>query len=175
MNLHVVAYPKIEEADYRLIQQYRKKHNGLYPIIEPHFTLVFSINDISAEDFVAEVKKQTADVKAIPFSLRVAMINRDAISQNYDAFLVPDEGYSGITKLHDRLYSELFAPHHRLDISYIPHLSIAYAMDARHILQIVNEWNAHNYVINGVINALDIMNYENRVVTTIERIELQRD
>ena len=173
MNLHVVAYPEIAPADYEMIQSFRERYNSLFNIIAPHFTIVFSVPDMQPEPFVAEIKKQTGQTAAIPFCIRCATINRDAISGNYDAFLVPDEGFSKISKLHDKLYSDKLEHHHRLDISYIPHISIANSPDAQCIKEIVGRWNEKDFLIEGTISALDIINYENRKITTIEKIQLR--
>jgi hypothetical protein len=172
MNLHVVAYPEFTQADYEWIQASRRDHNSLYKVIEPHFTIVFSVPNMPVADFAAEIKERASGVAAIRFCLRCAVINKDSFSDNYDAFLVPDEGFGRITKLHDRLYNGKLSVHHRLDISYIPHLSIANSTDAARIKRIVDEWNKKEFAINGTISSLDIINYENRVVTTIEKIHL---
>ena len=173
MNLHVIAYPEFAPADFQKIQLFRKDYNSLYNIIASHFTIVFSIPDIPGSDFISEVKKQVDEVSIINFNLRCAVINKDSFSNNYDAFLVPDEGFGRITKLHDKLYSDKFSVHHRLDISYIPHISIANSSDAKKIKNIVDEWNKDDFEIKGTIASLDVINYENRVITTIEKINLK--
>jgi len=174
MNLHVVAYPELNADDFLRIQECRKEHNSLYTIIPPHFTLVFAVKDVSEIDFVSEIKRKTDSIKPISFCLRSATINRDAISGYYDAFLVPDEGYGAISKLHDRLYSGKLLPEWRMDIPYVPHISIACNTDPNKILTIVNEWNSREFAIEGKIRYLDIINYENRRVETLTRIELCR-
>lgn len=173
MNLHVVAYPELQSKDYDRIQQYRREYNSLYSIIEPHCTLVFAVADMSLPEFTAEVKRQVADVKLIHFCLRCAVVNKDATSDYYDAFLVPDEGHSHVVKLHDRLYAGTLSRHHRLDIPYVPHISIANALDPMKIKAIVDEWNRKEFAIEGAIKVVDIINYENRVITTMEQVFLQ--
>jgi len=172
MNLHVVAYPELNAADMDRIQACRREHNSLYGIIGAHLTLVFSVSDMAYEAFAGEVRRQSAGVAGIDFCMRCATVNRDAVSGQYDVFLVPDEGNSAIIKLHDRLYSDVLAPHHRLDIPYVPHLSIAASPDAQKIKRLADEWNANAFAIKGRIAHLDIINYENRVITTVERIAL---
>jgi len=172
MNLHVVAYSDLALADYERIQISRRDYNTLYKVIEPHFTIVFSVPDMPAADFITEIKKQARDIKAIQFCCRCTVINKDSFSNNYDAFLVPNEGFSSIIKLHDRLYSDKLSHHHRLDISYIPHISIANSPDVQIIKKIVDQWNEKEFAINGIISSLDVINYENRVITTIEKIRL---
>jgi len=172
MNLHVVACPELNAGDYERIQEYRRRFNSLYTIIEPHFTLVFSVPDMELAVFCDEIAKQAQGIEVINFCLRCATINKDAISCNYDAFLVPDEGNSRILRLHDRLYSSTLERHHRLDIPYVPHISIANSPDAVAIKRIVDEWNSQPFEIQGRISTLDIINYENRVVTTTGRVNL---
>ncbi len=172
MNLHVIAYPELTVTDHERIQLFRRDHNSLFKVIEPHCTIVFSVPDMPPEDFIAEIKKQIDRTPAIRFCIRCAVINKDSFSNNYDAFLVPDEGFSRIVKLHDKLYSDKLSHHHRLDISYIPHISIANSPDVPSIKKIVDQWNEKEFAINGIISSLDIINYENRVVTTIEKIQL---
>ncbi len=173
MNLHVVAYPDLAPADYERIQLCRREHNTLYNIIEPHFTIVFSVPDMELDEFATEVKKQVAGMAAIPFTLRCTVVNKDSFSAYYDALLVPDEGFSGITKLHDRLYSRKLWRYLRLDVSYIPHMSIANSLDVHRIKGVVDKWNAEEFAIQGTVSSLDIINYENRVITTVELIELR--
>jgi len=173
MNLHVVAYPELAPADYELIQRCRKDHNTLYKVIEPHFTVVFSVPDMPLADFAAEIRKQAAGIAAIRFCMRCTVVNKDSFSDYYDAFLVPDEGHSSIVKLHDRLYSQKLARHHRLDVSYIPHVSIANSLDVLTIKEVVDKWNAKEFAIHGTISSLDIINYENRVITTVEKVRFR--
>lgn len=172
MNLHVVAYPALSSADYELIQASRKLHNSLYSVMEPHFTLIFSVRDVEVDNFIAEVTKHTDEQKAIPFCFRCATVNQDVFSKNYDTFLVPEEGYSSISKLHDRLYSGILKPYHLLEIPYVPHLSIASLQDKNVIKNITDEWNQKDFAIKGIITHLDIINYENRAATTLEKIKL---
>ena len=172
MNLHLVAYPELAAADLERIQLCRREYNSLYTVTGAHYTIIFSVPDMPLEDFTTEIKKQVAGIKTINFCLRSAVINKDSFSDNYDAFLVPDEGFSSIVKLHDKLYSDKLSYHHRLDISYIPHISIANSNDAQAVKTIVDDWNSKDLAISGKISSLDIINYENRVITTMERIEL---
>lgn len=173
LSLQVIAYPQLNDADVQRIQDCRRLHNRLYHVIAPHFTLVFAVNDISREDFIAEVKKQLQGATAIDFTIRCAMVVPDAISGWYDAMLVPDEGFSLIQQLHDRLYSGLLASHLRLDIPYIPHMSIADKADAQEVKQICDEWNNINCEIKGRISELEIIEYKNPVLNTVERVVLK--
>lgn len=174
MRLYVVAYPELADEDYQIIQQYRKEHDRLYSMIEPHFTLVFLVNDFTEADFIAEVKKQVEGIRAFDFILRCSTINKDAFSDNYFAFLVPDEGFSNIVKLHDALYADKLAHHHRMDIDYIPHIEIANSAlsDKTTIKKIVDKWNSEDFAIKGRVSTLYVISLENGVLSTLEKIQL---
>lgn len=172
MRLYVVAYPELDVADYRLIDDSRKQYDRLYGMIDAHITFVFLVEDFTPEEFVAEIKKQTAGAKAFDITLRACTINKDTFSEHYFAFLVPDEGNSSIIKLHDKLYSGKLAHHHRMDIDYIPHILIATSSDKNVIKNIVDEWNARDFEFKGKVKALDIIRFENGVTTVLDRVVL---
>jgi hypothetical protein len=120
MSYLVVAYPKISEKDLNWVQEYRSKNDPRYfNVVNPHFTIVFSTNDISQEDFIKEVKTQVQDIKSFDFELNVATINQDDSGEYYHEFLVPEKGHAAIIKLHDKLYSGIFYKNLRFDIDFM--------------------------------------------------------
>jgi hypothetical protein len=85
---------------------------------------------------------------------------------------VPDEGYSEIVKLHDKLYDGPLAPELRLDIPFIPHIGIGNAIDPFACKKLADELNRKAFEIDGRIETLDVTWYEENKVETLERIEL---
>ncbi|MGC8771725.1 MAG: 2'-5' RNA ligase family protein [Brevinematia bacterium] len=169
----VLAYPELSKKDYELIQDFRRENDELYyKVVEPHFTIVFPVFDITEKDFITEVREKIKGVKSFSFSLRCATINKDAFSNYYHVFLVPDEGYSNIVKIHDRLYSGLLKDNHRLDVDFIPHIGIANSVDKYKCKRLVDYWNSKEFEINGTISKITIIKYENNIVTNIEDIRL---
>jgi 2'-5' RNA ligase len=170
MKLLAVAYPELSKNDFTLIENYRREHDSLYDIIRTHFTLVFPVKDFSEKVFTEEIKNQLKEVQPFPFTLRSATINKDAFTENYYAFIVPDEGHSNIIKLHDKLYSGRLSSYHRLDIDFIPHITIGNSTDIKACKKMVDDWNSNDFEITGKISAIDIVNYE--LATTLEKIKL---
>jgi hypothetical protein len=173
MKLYVVAYPEISAADRERIDNYRKSYDRIYGLVDIHFTFVFMVDDMAANDLAAEIRKQAAGFSSFSFSIRCATVNKDSFTDNYFTFLVPDEGFSNIIKLHDKLYNDKLFRHRRLDIDYIPHIEIANSPDKMLIKRIADEWNAIDFEITGTISSIEVINFENRVLTTIEKIELR--
>lgn len=173
MKILVIAYPDLSDNDLALIQDYRKANDPhFYKIVYPHFTLVFPVPDFSLPDFINEIKQQIAGTETIEFAIRCSTINKDDFNDTCHCFLVPDEGYSEIAKLHDKLYSGKLSGHLRLDLDFIPHITVGNSIDMAACKKMVDEWNENNFEIKGKITSVDIVKYENETVTTMEKITL---
>ena len=171
-KLIAMAYPEFSGEDNNLIENYRKDHDSFFKIVKAHFTLVFAIEDITAEDFIIEIKMQLGSSKSFSFCLRSAVISKDGFEDIYHVFLVPEEGFSRFVKLHDKLYGGKLIQYRRFDLDYIPHIGIATSPDKMVSKKMVDEWNSKEFAIKGNISTIDIVEYENEIVTTIERIKL---
>ena len=173
MAYAAIAYPEMNDADYQKIQQYRSVNDEwLFTVVEPHITFVFPVFEMPEKDFIAEVEELCCDVHSIDFVFRCAIINKDSFSDYYHAPLAPDEGFSRIVKLHDKLYSRNLKPYHRMDIDFIPHIGIGNSKDKDTCKQMVDEWNKTDFSIVGVVSNLSIVRYENDMIETIKNIRL---
>jgi len=172
MSLLLLAYPELAKDDLETIQAYRKKYDLQYSFAAPHFTIVFAIDDIPRDVFVAEAKKQAEGFKSFYFKLHKASVNKNDFHMLYHSFLIPTEGYDEINSIHDKMYSKLFSPHLHPTISYVPHMTIGNALDEISCKKIVDIWDEDAPEIAGNIRSLDIVNYEKGALTTIEKIAL---
>ncbi len=173
MSYLVVAYPKLAKTDFDFIQTYREQNDLRYfSVIEPHITFVFAINNIDKDSFIDEVKDKIAGVKPFDFEINVATINQNDDGKYYHEFLVPDTGYSNIVKLHDKLYSGLFTPHLRFDIDFIPHIGIGNSDEAQVSKQRIDELNTKGVSIAGRVESVDVIEYKDGGIATIEKYEL---
>ncbi|MES2971171.1 MAG: 2'-5' RNA ligase family protein [Patescibacteria group bacterium] len=169
----VVAYPKLDDEDFGFIQNYRKENDARYfHLIDPHITLVFAINDIDEQEFLSEVRKQVVGTKAFRFEIKVATINLDNSGNFYHEFLVPDTGYSNIVKLHNALYADKFEDYLRLDIDFIPHIGIGNSDEAQHSKMRVDDLNTQAISIEGKVSSIDVIEYKEESIRTIEKIKL---
>jgi hypothetical protein len=170
----VIAYPALAKEDFDKIQHYREQYDALYfNVVEPHFTIVFPVSDVSEDELIREVRDKATNLTKFGFAIRCATINKDTFSDYFHTFLVPDEGFSNIVKLHDKLYSDQLKDNLRLDIDFIPHIGIGNAKDKFLCKKMVDDWNAKEFSIVGTITHLTVVKYENDRVTKIEDIELK--
>lgn len=119
------------------------------------------------------MRQQVQGEDKIQFAVKCAALGKDHLSGFTHVFLVPDQGYSDILKLHDRLYTGLLAPELRLDLPFIPHLTIASSVDAHICKELAQGINSRDISIHGVIGNLDITLLKDDGVETIGLIELQ--
>ncbi|CAA9381916.1 MAG: hypothetical protein AVDCRST_MAG03-12 [uncultured Rubrobacteraceae bacterium] len=173
MALVVVNYPTVSRDDYDWMQSIRAEHDELYyGVADPHFTFVFPVFGFDREPFLEHVRERARGVEEIPFACRCATVVKDATNEYTHVFLVPDEGHSGIVKLHDRLYGGPLSPHLRLDIPFIPHVAVANSTDATACKRLADGLNREGFEVEGSVDALDAASYEHNRVTTIERVPL---
>jgi 2'-5' RNA ligase superfamily len=173
MSLLVIGYPTVAEVDFRWMQQIRAQHDRLhYDVVTPHFTIVFPVVTIDQHVFLEHVKQRCHGWKKISFVLRCALIVKDAFNQYTHVFLVPDEGFSSIVRLHDALYTGPLASELRLDIPFLPHIGIGNALDPHMCKSLADQVNQKPVSIEGTIEALDVARHEGNKVKTIEHVAL---
>ena len=172
MALVVVNYPSISEHDYNWIQTIRAEHDIYYEIVSPHFTFVFPCSITDEAGFIRHIKQRTKGVKKIRFVSSCALVVKDRISEHTYVFLIPDDGFSDIVRLHDRLYTGLLASELRLDIPFLPHIGIGNGVNPQVCKTLADNLNKTGFSIKGTIDTLDIASFDGKEMKTIERIQL---
>jgi hypothetical protein len=170
----VIAYPRIKNNDYQIIQDFRKQNDDLlYTVVEPHFTIIFPVFDFEKDYFISEASAKSKNIKPIDFEIKCATVNKDPFSDYFHLLLVPDKGFSNIVKLHDNMYSGAFFNDLRLDIDFIPHIAIANSKDKLTVKKWADMWNSKDFLITGTIKALTVIDYTDNIVTNLIQIILK--
>jgi 2'-5' RNA ligase len=173
MALAVVNYPALSESDFQWIQGIRKEHDKLfYGVVDPHFTLVFPTENISLNSFTNHVKRVSSKFGSFPFISRCATVGDSDFWDHAHVFMIPDEGFSKIVKLHDAFYKGLLESELRLDLPFVPHIGIASDPGPERCKKIIDELNQQDFEIKGKVEKLDIIEFEGESTKTIEQIEL---
>jgi 2'-5' RNA ligase len=161
-RLYTLAYPKLDPHDSAMIDAFRALHDLPYvTVVRPHFTLVFGNSDVADTVYLQHVAAIAAAAKPIPFRLCYAMLGADHENAIAHGFLVPDDGNGALSRLHDRLYSGRLASHLRLDIPYVPHITIGTLVDRRAAKQLCDELNGRGVKISGTVDTLTLSALEN--------------
>ncbi len=170
-----VAYPKLSEIDQTRIDAFRQIHDQAYvDVIDAHWTMLFpsSCEGFTEEQLSTHTQKITQQSQPIHFVCRHALVYDDDSNDNYYLFLVPDEGFSGISHLHDELYTDFMRPHLRLDIPFVPHIGIATHKDRDHLYELARKWNKDAHEIHGTIDSLTLCSYIDGEVNDLQSFSL---
>jgi hypothetical protein len=135
--------------------------------------MVFGCGEVPESVYREHVRAVAQSQGVVRFSCRYAMVCNDDSNDNYYVFLVPDEGYSEISKLHDRLYRGVLAQYLRLDIPYVPHIGIATITDAQRIKALCDQLNSAGSAVHGQIDAISVCSYDGLKITDLETFQFQ--
>jgi 2'-5' RNA ligase len=166
--IEVVAKPRFAEAETAWLVQLRETR--AHSPGDPDFTLVFPGTEAPLREVVRHVEAICARTPRIRFRLRSAVIVPDM--GMYHVFLVPDEGFGAIIRLHEHLHVGLLADCLRPDVPYIPHLTIATTGDLTVARRIKASLNANDFDIVGHINELEIHQRDAAVARCVATVAL---
>jgi 2'-5' RNA ligase len=162
-SLEVVARPQFDKTDLAWLTEIRSRRTGNPG--PPYFTLVFPGADLAPAEFAALVRARVAAIPRIRFHLRSALVVPEATVRRFHVFLVPDEGFGAILKLHEAIHSGPLEGALRPDTPYIPHITVATSADYTAARKVAASLNAHGIDIPGVIDRLQV---EHRLGETIK-------
>lgn len=173
MALAVVNYPSLSEEDYNWIQSVRQAYDSLYfDLIDPHIPLVFPTDGIQEAVLIDHVQRQVRHTSSFEVVFRCTLLGDPDFQDHAHAFLVPDEGFSEVVRLHDRLYTGPLTGELRLDLPFLPHLGIANASDPASCKEIVDRLNEEPFEIRGQVSQLDVIGFDGERIWSIEQIPL---
>ena len=156
-TLSTLGYPTLSIADRAVLDALRSKHDRRKAaVVQPHFTMVFGLTDQDETKYMKHVEAVADKENAIRFHCLYAMPGIGHSDDGAYVFLVPDEGNSAISLLHDRLYTGILACSLRLDLPYIPHITVGTSSGSREAKLLCDEINAKGLSISGKIEALTV-------------------
>ncbi|HEV3239333.1 MAG TPA: 2'-5' RNA ligase family protein [Casimicrobiaceae bacterium] len=156
-TLYTVSYPDVSPQASAFMQAFRQEHDLPYrDVVDAHFTMVFGSKTIDLPQYTQHVATIAAKSRPVSFSCRYAMLGKDDFDDSAYVFLVPDEGYSAISLLHDGLYTGPLMPLLRLDIPFIPHITIGTLKDRAAAKALCDELNREGLRVEGTLRALTI-------------------
>ena len=171
-TLEVVARPRFEKADLDWLADIRARRTGSRG--PPYFTLVFPGAQMEPAAFAALVRAQAEAIPRIRFHLRSALVVAEHSVHRFHVFLVPDEGFGAILKLHDALHAGPIEACLRADTPYLPHITVATSADFTAARKIAAQLNAGGIDIPGVIENLEVERRVGEVIRKVAEIPLAK-
>ncbi len=171
-SLEVVATPVFGKEERDWLVHMREAHTK--DIGPPHFTLVFPGSKLAQAAFIREVTAAASSIKRISFRLCSAIVIPDLQVRSVHVFLVPDEGFGAIVRLHAALHAGALVECLRTDFPYIPHLTVASERDFDAARKVAAKLNATTFSIAGKIDALEIHRRDGGAVRSIATVPLAK-
>lgn len=168
--LEVVARPEFGKAELDWLTHLRQTR--AHSAGAPAFTLVFP-GAQSADEVVKHVGETCAVVSRIRFCLRSAMIVPEAKMGLYHVFLVPDEGFGAIIRLHERLHTGPLACCLHPETPYIPHVTVASTKEFDAARQTMALLNAKDLAIAGRIDEVEVHERDSAVPRCLAKAPLK--
>jgi 2'-5' RNA ligase len=171
-SLEVVATPVFSGKDRDWLVHLREtRAQNIGP---PHFTLVFPGSDLAPAEFTKHVAAVAGSMKRIQFRLCSALVVPDPQVRSFHVFLVPDEGFGAIVRLHQALHAGALDKRLRVDFPYIPHLTVASEREFATARSVAAKLNAMDIAISGRLDELEIHKRDADVVRCIAKVPLAK-
>jgi 2'-5' RNA ligase len=152
-----LAFPDIDAPTLATWRSFRAANSPAAKVaVDLHFTLAFACSAVPEADYLAHVSAVAKACAVVPFCLKYAMLGADDEDERAYVFLVPDEGFAGISRLHDRLYTGPLQNHLRLDLPYVPHITVGVTTDRARAKALCDALNAQGVLVHGTIRALTV-------------------
>lgn len=161
MKLYVAVFPDLK-SNFSWIEEFRTKHDPAAQFIEPHMTLVFPTTALSEAPLIDEISSLVKEFERFRVILRSAIVmpETETSGRHAHVFLVPDEGFSHLVLLHDLLYSGKLKSQLRLDIPFLPHLTVAAGVPPEAAKALTDSLNSKRFVIEFTVEAVSVVNIE---------------
>jgi 2'-5' RNA ligase len=170
MSWLIVAPFEAAPIDLGRIETLRRRHDPHHAIIPAHVTLVFPFEPQDPDAIRDHFAAVAAGQVRIRCRLAAYLAVRDHEDRASHVFMVPDTGRAEIEDLHDRLYAGPLAPHLRLDIPFIPHVTVAAFEHHDQAEDLVRELGRVG--VSGWLNRLELMEFEDGRVSPLAQIDL---
>lgn len=171
-SLEVIARPHFDKADLAWLTDIRSRRAGSRGA--PYFTLVFGGVELEASAFVQAVRARSKAIPPIRFRLRSALVVPETVVRRFHVFLIPDEGFGAILKLHDALHAGPLQAALRQDSPYLPHITVATTSTYEAARELALSLNRRDIDIAGRIDALQIERRSGEVVKPVAEVVLAK-
>jgi len=171
-TLEVIARPHFEKDDLAWLTDIRSRRAGSRGA--PYFTLVFPGVQLAPEVFARQIRKNAGDIPRIRFRLRSALVVPETAVNRFHVFLIPDEGFGAILKLHEALHVGPIEAAIRPETPYLPHITVATSPDRKVVRDVARALNQGGIDVSGHIDSLTVEQRTGETIRDVAEIPLAR-
>lgn len=171
-SLEVIARPHFGKSDLAWLTDIRSRRAGSRGA--PYFTLVFANLDMKPAAFTKAVQARVKSIRPIRFRLRSALVVPEPAVRAFHVFLIPDEGFGAILKLHDALHAGSIKAALRQDSPYLPHVTVGTTPDYDSARSLAFTLNQRVIDIRGHIDAVQVESRTGDVIKRLAEVPLSK-
>lgn len=171
-SLEIIARPHFDKADLAWLTDIRSRRAGSRGA--PYFTLVFPGAEMETKAFAEEARRRVEGISPVRFRLRSALVVPERLVSRFHVFLIPDEGFGAIVKLHEALHAGAIKAALRTDSPYLPHITVATTTDFAAARSLAVSLNHGGIDIRGHIEALEVERRTGDVIKLVAEIPLAK-
>jgi 2'-5' RNA ligase len=169
----VYCTPELSRPDIERIQTVRAQHDPQGKLLGPHVTVVFPTLAATERRILDHVTQIVANVRAFRAAFRSAIVYRDLEKPLTYAYLLPDDGNSHFVRLHHQLLTGPLERALRLDLPYVPHITLG-AFDRPEAAKAAADgFNAQPFTISGFVNTVTVARLEDGKLSTLAALRLR--
>jgi 2'-5' RNA ligase len=155
--LLTIAFPDLDQSDQEYWEAYKNLHSSASrSSVGLHFTLAFANSKVAETLYCAHIAAVATATPRVEFVCNYAMLGADDEDDRAYVFLVPDEGYASISLLHDRVYTGPLESFLRLDLPYVPHITVATLNDRKLAKKLCDELNHQGVCLKGSLTKASV-------------------
>jgi 2'-5' RNA ligase len=161
----VYCTPELSRPDIERIQTVRAQHDPQGKLLGPHVTVVFPTLAATERRLLDHVTQIVGNVRSFRAAFRSAITYRDLEKPLTYAFLLPDEGASHFVRLHHQLLTGPLERALRLDLPFVPHITLGAFERPEAAKSAVDAFNAQPFTISGFVNTVNIARLRRKSLT----------
>lgn len=171
-SLEVIARPHFDKADLAWLTDIRSRRAGSRG--PPYFTLVFPGVDMTPAVFATQIRNNAKGIHRIRFHLRSALVVPEPMVGRFHVFLIPDEGFGAILRLHEALHVGPIEAALRPETPYLPHITVATTTSHTEARKLARALNMGEIDVGGHIDALQVERRVGEVIKEFAEIPLAK-
>ena len=169
----VYCTPELSRPDIERIQTVRAQHDPQGKLLGPHVTLVFPTLATTERRLLDHVTQIIGNVRAFRAAFRCAILYKDTEKPLTYAYLLPDDGTSHFVRLHHQLLTGSLERALRLDVPYVPHITLGAFERPEAAKTVVDSFNQQPFTISGFVNTVNIARLEEGKLSTLAALRLR--
>ena len=172
----IFSIPTLNEKNLKWVECLRGRYSpGQVKTLLPHFTMLSTERQIQCNELENLLNEISMHHQKINFTIHRALAMPPLNGHDsWYAFLVPDQGFSDLSKLHASICCKRFNLSDEQLFPFIPHITVGLFSEKTACLNAIDEINAGYISLSGNVDEISAAQVSDDGVEIIKTIELSK-